>query len=240
MKSKEYRYYKSPMGIPSVLIICGWLALWVLWPRDGEERWDVRRRAGTRVFYSGVAGPDARAGTDELVFLRRARGLPKMERSDGPADHWEKKLGTPRILERRMVGEVPDAPDGASSIERSAARELSGYDPVWPREEFFRTEGEPAQGIMVDLSPGLLGLQMPETPWLAVPAADRPWQATLQVACGDDGRALHVFLERGSDDPEIDRRIVRALYRAVISAPKGPVEGRVTISGGRRRPGRKE
>ncbi len=227
MAKNRFQYSRGPVDAAALLVICGWLAIWVLWNR-GEPEWRGRSLAPTRVVYL----PDQGRGEleDDLIFIRRHDSAPR----NGEERIVNASIGIPRkprLLNARLVQEAGTPLPGNDSLSASASAALSAYAPAWPETRTYTVTEGVEGAFLVAMSQRLqdCGFQLPIDLFEGVDPDAASWQARVHVDCDANGRPRHVFLEEASNDLGLNSWLVRTLYQGTMSVTGATCSGWITL-----------
>jgi hypothetical protein len=221
------------MDTPTVLIVVAWLAIWLLWPRNGADRPRLRVPASASVGYL-AGGPAAPWYVEPDWFARTTRpgfGMPDVTAAMDSAVPDRSMVESPRFVEGGMEVERP----GGGAMPETGTN--AGYLVRWPSRPAF-LPAAPAPPVVVTMSAELTGCRF-DLPADPLPPGtngvrtqpDKPWQVVAHVDVGTDGRTENVLIELGCEDSRLNATIARWLQRGVAGRAGAPVSGRITISG---------
>ncbi len=232
MTAKEtYQYSRGPIGLPSVLLALGWVAIWSLWPSaESSEGHTQRKRGRTEVSYGVV---EESLYMSPLLFARSTRvGFLAPEEASADAELLDRE---PRSRNVRFLHVAPPVPDFGGLRRRVddavPLKQVDGYRPVWKDSAVFASVVS-TNAVTVDVRGPLQGrgYQPGEITWPEGVAELPQLEVEVFVAIDAEGKVESVFLEEGSGSPVVDANVVRAMERGRAAADVSPVSGRVTVT----------
>lgn len=231
--SSGRRAFPRGIGVASTVLAGGWIALWLLWPMAERDRASARTPASTVFRFIGNTRFDPETAHEPLVLggvsgmrVEEMAGVTNVD--SGAFVGRRERLGV-----RLPVDNVPEA--GALQLVPRPSERSGGYvshfqdSPALPQNAAGSVELRvETTGELRSRGFALQGMPAVES----VASQGKRWVATATVECGKDGSPRNVFLERSSGDPQVDRHIVRELYRGRLLRPGGACAGQVILSYG--------
>jgi len=224
----KYQHSRGIIGLPSLFVAASWLAIWVLWTSVGRTVPAGHSRSSTRTFFSRpAAASPTQMDPRDIIRLQR-----KSDEIDAPSSavisHYEPE---PRYLERAAGGAARTGVLFEEALRKSDSKPWA-YRPDWRERALFpKGRGGDAK-VLVECSQRLEvnGFRLPQMVMVQLGVGKKPWQVKVRVQTDDKGRVEHVFLESGSDDELLDRRVLQAIYRGRLVTKGGRCEGTITVS----------
>ncbi|MDP6525235.1 MAG: hypothetical protein QGI24_09615 [Kiritimatiellia bacterium] len=231
MKRKRNKFSRGIVPVPSLLIALGWLAIWLVWPMGVTSLRGVESPSTVSVLdASELEGSLYRPD----IFLPSANGFNVHGDQSGTVDMLsERKYLPPRLLTRDEA--VPVVPDNTSALRPSMADE-EPYVPAFQDQPLFDKLSADGLHLLTAVRGNLsdCGFKIPDLAAVLEGKTDRPWIVEIHVDLGSDGRVNHAFLMTGSQDAELNAKLVRRMHFAEAMAVDRECSGRVVISCGRR------
>ena len=130
---------------------------------------------------------------------------------------------------------VPVVPDNTSALRPPMTAE-EPYLPAFQDQPLFDKLSAGGLHLLTAVRGELsgCGFKIPDLAAVLEGKTDRPWIVEIHVDLGSDGRVNHAFLMTGSQDAELNAKLVRRMYFAEAMAVDRECSGRVVISCGRR------
>ncbi|MBN2302724.1 MAG: hypothetical protein JXN60_09435 [Lentisphaerae bacterium] len=220
------RYSRGIVGLPSVFVAVGWLAIWLVWPTDAARHTVRRTETGTKIRYTSVAGDPY---GDSYTRFAGAMLPPQNEDDDTLLLSYERQRepafmgGDIELISDSAV--APYLPDSNFSGRSSFLQ--------WSAEKVFSAKKHGALRIKYALKGGLAecNFDIPKDVLNSFAAlSDNEWEIVVCVEVDEKGRVEHVFVEEQSGDKNIDISIVRALYGGKAMAGSSECSGKIYIS----------
>lgn len=222
---------RRPLAWPSILVACGWLALWLLWPKAPAA---APRRPGvgsSSVAYSSITAAEDLYVAPDLFGLPSSVGFRAALESEVEAPEMSPayRAGRRHLLPPRAETFAPVCDETAGRVADAAAATLTRYQPRWNDPPLFTTTPNRAMQLTVDPSVPLRdrGFRVEELAGAVSNFLDTAWQASLYAELGADGRAAYVFVDQGSGRTGLDDTLVRAFLHGRGSAGEAPAGGLV-------------
>jgi len=226
---------KGYLGLPNLILLGVWLLLWIAWP-SVKPASSVRRVHKMRVTSAGAFSPDTALVVETLLFLpsgashRRSGSPPPPAR---PTDYRSavEPISLPppppewRVRLEKIISDTATLPQVAPPV----------YRPPQFYQSVYRSRVSAQPRLLVETSRSLeqRGLILPGIAFNDKRGAERSWQVTLRLSFNAAGDVDNVFVERPTDDLELNVRLTRQIRRARLAQPGEPCVGRITISYGR-------
>lgn len=219
------KYSRGVIGVPSVLLIAGWGALWLVWPADIVSSTVKRTVSGTRIHYVDVdkdpyGDPRERFGP-ESILPQNGHEESSLLLSHHRARNPDYKAGNVEA-----IGGVPVQPHVAQLLYIG-----KNYSLGWHDDAVFATGGHRVRQVVFTPSGDLQACEF------SVPAdvlaglkGDGEWEVAVRIDVGDGGKPEHVFLESSCGDKSIDARVIRAMYRGRSMKEHGRCCGSAKVS----------
>jgi len=235
MKKLKKDFYRRPFfDLPALIVVLFWVGIWFLWPDMDKTDNVIRRAPGMTIVYAGEMENETAEYDLPIGAVLRSRMGDRIPSGAGdvpdpiPSDEAGKAL----FLQSYSDISVPDA-EGLSL----AGEARSGLDEFHPRLKKGETRQDPVEkekGLIVTVAPELKenGFSMPEITPEDLEIFDQPWQITVYVEMGENGRVRRLFLESGPSGSVAGKFVLGKLRYAGVSDKGGNCEGRVKISYG--------
>ncbi len=218
------------MDAPTAMIVCGWVALWALWPHGRAVPAGAAEPPG-RLVVLGTAAPaiPVHARPDLIVMPSAVsfgmRDQPAVAELALPSPG---TVGVPRYLDRPRTDGRHFATFAESRVAPVETRDFPyGEAPAAPPFDGASVQGD---GVHVWVSESLTrhGFRLPDEPLASLPGSvSASFEVELSVEPAADGDSEHVYVERSSGDVTLDRRIEAIVSRGRVSVGVG---GTVVVS----------
>ncbi|MFC1462473.1 hypothetical protein ACFLQU_02600 [Verrucomicrobiota bacterium] len=227
--SRKYQYSRGIMGLPSLFVAVCWLAIWLVWTSIDSTTPAGRARIVTRTVFSQPVSANP-AEMDPRDIIRLQRGSDEMDAPSSAAI--SRYVAEPKYLERpaREATAGGGAPYGRV-LRRNAVKGAT-YRPDWREAPVFvrKAPGKPKPLVECSDQLELNGFQLPQMVLIQLGLGKAPWQVVVHLETDENGRVEHVFLDRGSDDSLVNKRVVQAMYRGRLVTKGARCEGTITVS----------
>jgi hypothetical protein len=227
MKRTAYAQTRVLVSLPMYLIALMWIMLWFLWPHGKMVQ--VKRRVipPSRVtFVTSVAG----------LYNRPFPTLAGKVAENGRDDEahivpWFEPRPS-RLLDRQAAMLSNGKAHKDDLLSPAAIEALNTYSPVWDDPAVYAVRGGGEMQLTVEPSRELAksGFSVPEI-GAGLKPGDKPWFVVLFVEVGADGRVKNVFVDKGSENKDVNTALVKAAYRGTAQAG-AECEGRIKINFG--------
>lgn len=218
-------------SIPILLVAFLWVGLWKMWPSPEPYVWEPERRPFKITFISTaealelVSDPTVFAFDSDVSFHAADEASPELLRMPGMSE------GKSEFLV--MSDQVMKARARSAAAEYSVWERREGkFEGMWSQKALFESR-TPERQLVVFVSDDLrkAELSLPEFTEEELSDILPGWEAQVLVDIDKSGIPVHVLIEKGTGNKDIDALICRKilLSRAAKKETRG---GRVTVSYG--------
>lgn len=221
------------MGVPSIVIVIGGVALWGLWStvRVAPHALGARVAGRTAVAYGTV---EESLYMSPLLFARATRvGFQPPSVRERAAVPPDRKDARRRLRFLHVSASPPDFERmrNVAAFDEAPRNRVDAYRPVWEDSVRFAAGRGSTNRVRVEVR-GPLDERAYQPGPIAGDgfAAARKGEGQALVTVDGDGRVETVFLEQASGNVALDADLVRALKRGKASPGVTSVCGRVSVT----------
>ncbi len=230
---KATRRYRAPwhLGFPALLPVLIGFGLVAAWLYQNPPPAESRVVAQTRVRFAGDVAEVGALRKSMLLFMLPP--LAAVDRADEvvsredlrPLEAHPRPLTYADFPHRARLTET-----NQTNVRAQAARLMLGYRPTWAALNPFGPTAAYGLGYIIEMSPALSagGFTIPGAMLQSLDGGDQPWDLTVSIACGEDGRPHDIFALNDSALSGVQSNIVRMLHSG-NGYPGTMCEGRLTV-----------
>ena len=218
-------------SIPVLLVAFLWVGLWQMWPSPAAYTWQPEKKPFKVTFISTaealefVGDPTVFAFDSDISFRAEKAAAPELLRMPGMPDGKSEFLA--------MSGQVMKVRARSSATEYSAWERRKGeFEGMWRQQSLFATRA-PERQLVVLMSRNLkdADFKLPEFTENELRDVAPGWEAKVLVDVDKTGVPVHVLIEKGTGNKDIDGLICQKILlgRAAKKETRG---GRVIVSYG--------
>lgn len=221
---------------PSIFIACSGLGLWLLWPNNLSSISKMPQLQKPMVsFIMQKSGAQQLYRNPTIFALPSIYGFGAINDVSGMPDVKDVWYNSsPHYLARDAVG---DNEDRTLKILNSATdqqqRKINNLRVILERKSIFTDSLVTNRKINVVYHGDLrkYKFEMPEIDIKSFDK-DKSWIVRLLVHVDEKGYPDQIFIEKGSNIPEVDAKIIRLINQGRLKLPGKSCEGRVTVNFG--------
>lgn len=228
------QFTRGVIGYPTVLLAIAWFGIWLLWPQVTAPRQPKLRLPKPRIGFTRLQSEDVIAYKRPTLFARSADGDFAAFTDQDPAIASFVRVHRPTqpvYLEFPAIRHAQEDGTAAFILEPPAQPALRRWypdlqQPAPPkaREASWKLLVEPASSLKE------CGFRIPDAMAERLAALGKAFALVARVAINASGRVEEVFLEDRTDDLEINRAVLGALERGMVSSVGRPCRGRIVVS----------
>jgi len=235
MVRNQYRYYRTLIDMPSLLIAGAALAIWMLWPKIHRMS-ESRDLPPPRVFSMHMKTDDNSLAMSPALFaIPSPMGFSGLDLGGVPDVPGALSDRPPHFLKRHPFSTDRDYgfPD-SSLLRKNVKASLSGYVHRSGSRKVLEQPKSPEMRLIVEPSGPLKqrGFSTPPIPDEDIKYLDTAWMVSLVVDIDEDGDVENVFVENGCDDHNINDMVIRMASKGRLAKTGGRCSGRVTVNFG--------
>ena len=221
---------------PSIFIACSGIAIWLLWPNNLSSISASSRLQKPMVSFVTQNPKKRQLRRSPTVFaLPSIYGFGALDDTAGMPDVknvWYNS--SPHYLARSAVDDNDGKIMELLSITTGHQQKKNGNSRVIIEKKpiFTATLGDNRKINVVFR--GDLRKYKFEVPEIDIKSfdEDKSWLIRLLVQVNEKGYPYHIFIEKGSNIPEVDAKIIRLVNQGRLNLPGTCCEGRVTVNFG--------